>query len=324
MGEKSLDTEQRLRQAVEAAPDNAQPLYALGNFYQYQAHSYPEARAAYEKAIGIEPKVADYWIGLGNVLKNHFADYQATEQAYLKAIELNPGDDMPRNNIGNLYTYFLFDARKANAQLKRGLEIVPSDDLRRRGLLHWNYGGILSMTGDLEEAALQFAQSRDAFGAIEPKLDGDCAWWMHQSTLIGVPLADDDQQHLRAAAQHASNVYTRRYWWFYQVVFQGDQTPDVPWQEALSSVNNHHSCLLLMRHLYSLAGMQPQHREAMRPFMRDALMLWDSEGNSFADVKPLESVVQVYRRFRDGQSKGVGDPLDIAINFGSWRDKEKR
>lgn len=94
-------------QALELDPDYAlaysarADVYNLLGAYDYglapPAQMYPAARAAAERALGLNPELAEAHAALANVLFNYDWDPDAAEQRYRRAIRLNPGYGMARH-----------------------------------------------------------------------------------------------------------------------------------------------------------------------------------------------------------------------------------
>lgn len=58
-----------------------------------EVQRYPEAEAAYRRAIELDPNDAHSWLGLGDVLEQHYHQPEKAIEAYCKAIMLDLGED---------------------------------------------------------------------------------------------------------------------------------------------------------------------------------------------------------------------------------------
>jgi len=96
--EEALAAYQR---AIDLDPKLANPHNGLGTVY-YSLGSYEEALAAYQRAIDLDPKSAYAHNGLGNVYRD-LGRHDEALAAYRRAIELDPKYALPHNGLGNVY-----------------------------------------------------------------------------------------------------------------------------------------------------------------------------------------------------------------------------
>jgi TolB-like protein/tetratricopeptide (TPR) repeat protein len=94
---QALDLDPNYALAYSATAD----VYNLLGAYDYglapPAQMYPAAREAAERALRIDPELAEAHAALANVLFNYDWDADAAEQRYRRAIRLNPGYGMARH-----------------------------------------------------------------------------------------------------------------------------------------------------------------------------------------------------------------------------------
>jgi TolB-like protein/Flp pilus assembly protein TadD len=81
------------------------------------------AKPAVERALALDPNLADAHIARGMLLELEF-DFDAAEQAYQRGIELNPGGAEPHSVLGRMY---LLRSRidEASRELQRAAELDP-------------------------------------------------------------------------------------------------------------------------------------------------------------------------------------------------------
>jgi tetratricopeptide (TPR) repeat protein len=138
------------QKAIDLDPKSALPYNGLGTALRAQ-RKLPEAIAAYHKAIAIDPKLAMPYNGLGNVLLQQKRLPEAIA-AYRKAIELDPKSALPYNGLGSA----LSDQKKlpeAADAYKQSLAINSEDPQ-----VWFNLGLVLAQN-DLSAAAVSFKKA---------------------------------------------------------------------------------------------------------------------------------------------------------------------
>lgn len=148
---------------------------------------YIESKAAYRRAIELDPNDALSWNNLGILLTDKLQRHEESEAAYRRAIELNPGDAFPWINLGVLLTDKLQRHEEAEAAYRQAIELDPSD------ALPWYILGIL-----LTEKLQRHEESEAVFcRAIE--LDPNDAFpWIN----LGILLDDKLQHHEESEAAY--------------------------------------------------------------------------------------------------------------------------
>ncbi|MGA7990640.1 MAG: protein kinase [Thermoanaerobaculia bacterium] len=126
---KSLDY---FKQAVQKDPDFAKGWAGLADGYAYLSFEdleparevMPKAREAAQKALALDPDLAEAHTSLGIVKMYYDRDLPGAEVEFRKAIELNPGEDFSRH----WYAHYLEKVQRfeeANAELRRVVELDP-------------------------------------------------------------------------------------------------------------------------------------------------------------------------------------------------------
>ena len=142
------------RRAIALDPDYAAAQAGLGNAYnllaQYGAmkpgEAYPLARAAAEKAIALDPKLADGYGALGFALFYGFKDLRGSETQFQHALALDPGS----SRTFHWYALVMMHTGKFEEPLRaitRAQELDPDSHAVRA-----NRGLILFYAGRAEEA----------------------------------------------------------------------------------------------------------------------------------------------------------------------------
>ena len=155
---KSLDY---FKQAVEKDPNYAKGWAGLADAYAYLSFQelepagavMPKAQEAAQKALALDPDLAEAHTSLGIVKMYYDRDLPGAEAEFRRAMELNPGEDFSRH----WYAHFLEKSQRfeeANAELRRVVELDPLSPM---------------YTGDL---ALQYYYMRQPEKVIEIALKG--------------------------------------------------------------------------------------------------------------------------------------------------------
>ena len=122
--EKSIDTVVAwCEDLVQRFPDNYYAYLLLGSAYRYK-DELDNSRTAYEKAIKINPNLADAYLGLG---ATYYAEDDVDEAiTYVKkAVEINPRLMPAHFSLGLLYE-FIGQVDEAIASYEKTIEIDPN------------------------------------------------------------------------------------------------------------------------------------------------------------------------------------------------------
>ena len=127
--------------------------YNFGNIISVYSskESRPEARKAAEKAIALDPSLAEAHAALGMEKAHYEFDFPGAEKEFLKAIELNPNSAYAHLFYGNSYLLPMGRVQEAIAENKKALELDP---------LSLPINNFMAMTymfaGDSEQSYRQF------------------------------------------------------------------------------------------------------------------------------------------------------------------------
>jgi len=97
-----------------------------------------QARAAAQKALELDPSLAEAHASMGNVLHNYDWDWSGAEREFRRAIELNPN----YANAHHLYAHLLIETRRidaALAQQRHALELDPYSPFINNGMARLYY-----------------------------------------------------------------------------------------------------------------------------------------------------------------------------------------
>jgi serine/threonine protein kinase len=146
-------------EALQKDPNAARAWCGLSDAYEQLAYlamlppdeAHLRARAAAERALEIEPDLAEGHASLATVLVDYYRDWAAAEQHYLRALALNPGYATGHQ----LYAEFLRDQGRfdeARASIDEAIRLDPISPFHRlvKGI-------ILHMARRHDEALAQFA-----------------------------------------------------------------------------------------------------------------------------------------------------------------------
>ncbi len=145
--------------AQQAVPAKAAPTKTAGQWVEEGiqhriARRYPEALAAYEQAIQLDPGYAAAYCNKGNALSD-LKRYEEALAAYEQAIQLAPNDALAYYNKG----VTLSDLKRyeeALAAYEQAIQLAPNDALAYNGK-----GAALRALGRTAEAEQAFKKARD-------------------------------------------------------------------------------------------------------------------------------------------------------------------
>jgi TolB-like protein/Tfp pilus assembly protein PilF len=134
------------QQAINADPDYALAYAGLAEAYNtlsfygqmYQADAYPKARELAEKALEIDPELADAHIALAFVKTYYDWDWKGGEESFRKAISLDPHNVTAHH----LYGYYLIlqtRYEEAMREVKKALALDPLNLIINRTLGDFYY-----------------------------------------------------------------------------------------------------------------------------------------------------------------------------------------
>lgn len=148
-----------------ASDPNFAPAYAgLADGYSLRAdlgfahprEVMPQARAAAERAIELDPQLADGYASLGIILGLYDWKWDAAEQAYRRAVSLNPGYVTARHWYGCDYLALLgrFDEALREMQVARDLDPLSYT-------INESYGYVLLCSRRYDEAVAVYQEARE-------------------------------------------------------------------------------------------------------------------------------------------------------------------
>ncbi len=137
-----------LQKSLKADSTHQKALYALG-YYQFQAHEYDQARAAFDRLIRHYPKDTSYYHY--RALTHLYTDnYEAAEQDFQQALALDANSETTWNDLGYLYYQWGREEEAAQA-LDRSVAIKPSRAA-------WYYKALLAYNQDKSKEAREYLQ----------------------------------------------------------------------------------------------------------------------------------------------------------------------
>jgi TolB-like protein/DNA-binding winged helix-turn-helix (wHTH) protein/Tfp pilus assembly protein PilF len=121
-----------LTQAIELDPNYAQGYAGLSHSYYVMGmlglrpagEAYPKAKAAAEKALDLDPTVAEAHNTLAEVQKGYDWDWAAAEAEYKRALELNPSYSLAHSGYAGVLSN-MGRHEEAIAQVRRARELDP-------------------------------------------------------------------------------------------------------------------------------------------------------------------------------------------------------
>jgi TolB-like protein/Tfp pilus assembly protein PilF len=177
---------QLLQEAVAAEPDFAEAHATLA--YGHLLHSFseapprsvmPKAKEAAERALALNPRLADGHLSLATVRHWFDWDWEGAEAAYREAIALSPGNAMARFNYAELLlTRGRFD--EAIVEAARAIELDPVSPIVSRSM-----ADVLYTSGRFEQARVH----TERMLALEPTFFS--TYWILGLSLIGLGQIDE-------------------------------------------------------------------------------------------------------------------------------------
>jgi serine/threonine-protein kinase len=147
-------------QAIKKDPDYALAYAAIAEVYTLLSVGFdilpgkdamPKAREAAQKALELDPNLAEAYVSLGLVALSYDWDRKAAKKYFEKALELNPNSAIAYMWFEFYWTYMMGDLETATAQLERALELDPLNFLIKIRL-----GFMDIFKGDQESAINKF------------------------------------------------------------------------------------------------------------------------------------------------------------------------
>src|SRR5215204_1306863 len=144
------------QQAIAIDPDFALAYAGLADAYaqpSQQPGGMPKAREAAQKALSLDPNLAEARTALGRVLAIQEGDFVGAERECLRAIELNPNSALGHLNYG-MHLTALAKFGPAERELRRALELDPVSPV-----INSAYGSMLINSRRYDEAIIQLKKT---------------------------------------------------------------------------------------------------------------------------------------------------------------------
>ena len=122
------------RRALDIDPGYVAAWRSLGHLLWLHFDQYEEAEAAFRRALDIDPDNAHVWESLGSLLQMGPGHYEESETAYRRALELESENSLTWANLGFLLKNNLHRYEEAESAYRRAVEITPSLDRAHRDL----------------------------------------------------------------------------------------------------------------------------------------------------------------------------------------------
>jgi len=193
------------RNAVDADPSSALAHAGLSDAYSLQvdygllspAEGMPRAKAAAERAIALDPELAEPHTSLAFVRGLYEWEWEDAERLYRRSIELNPGYALAHHWLAADHCLPLGQLDEALAEIRIAIELDPLSSIILEGL-----GYILTLRGEYEPAIAAFSEIL----TVDPSFYKACtSMGRYQEALVmlekGRALAGDIPNILAATAQ---------------------------------------------------------------------------------------------------------------------------
>ena len=151
-----------LNEALALDPNHALAWATLGHAHQQSATNgwspvqdgFARARAAVERALELEPDLAEGHAVMGRIQMNHDWDWRSAERSFRRALELDPNALVLR--AAGLLSYCRFRMEEAEERFHRAIEQDPLSNLS-----YHNLGLVYHATGRLAEAETAYRRAQD-------------------------------------------------------------------------------------------------------------------------------------------------------------------
>jgi tetratricopeptide (TPR) repeat protein len=157
--QKFDEAEGDYKQAIDVAPNDPKPHFALGNLYLSE-HKEPAAQAEFMRVLELDPKNAAAHKALGDLYSQQ-AQYPMAESQYRAALAIDPSNAGYHTDLG---TVLAKESRIADAQteLRTAIGFDP-----KNAAAHYQLGNLLATTpGHEAEAKAEFDQAHQ----LDPSL----------------------------------------------------------------------------------------------------------------------------------------------------------
>jgi serine/threonine protein kinase/Tfp pilus assembly protein PilF len=124
--------------------------------YLSPKEAFPEAKAAAQKALELDPTLPEAHTFLAYSLVIYDWNWPDAERSFKRAIELDPNNAAAHFRYGHIYLAPVGRYDEANAEIKRGLDLEPLD-INMGGTLGWGY----LITGQKDKALEQARKTYD-------------------------------------------------------------------------------------------------------------------------------------------------------------------
>jgi tetratricopeptide (TPR) repeat protein len=159
--QKFDEAEGDYKQAIDAAPNDPRPHFALGNLYVSE-HKEPAAQTEFMRVLELDPKNAAANKALGD-LYDHQAQFPMAEAQYRAALAIDPSNPQYHTDLG---TALAKEGRVADAQteLRTAIGFDP-----KNAAAHYQLGSLLATSpGHETEAKAEFEQAHQLDPSLVP------------------------------------------------------------------------------------------------------------------------------------------------------------
>jgi serine/threonine protein kinase/tetratricopeptide (TPR) repeat protein len=159
---KSIDEDPGYAPAFAAVAE-AYTLLSVGFDILPGKDTMPQAREAAQKALELDPDMAEAYVSLGLVSTFYDWNRKDTKRYFRKALELNPNAAAAHQWYEFLWTYMEADFDKARSHLERAQELDPLNIM-----IKLRMGYVFLFAGDLDRAERQFKEIVDLEPGYSP------------------------------------------------------------------------------------------------------------------------------------------------------------
>jgi tetratricopeptide (TPR) repeat protein len=195
-------TKAAYKKAIELDPNDAVAWADLGLLHE-KLEEYPQAKAAYEKVIALEPNNAVAWGLLGVLLHGKLEEYPQAKAAYEKVIALEPNNAGAWAQLGLLHEK-LEEYSQAEAAYEKVIALKPN-----------NAGG-WELLGQLLHLLGQYEQAKTAYEKAIQLDPNDALKWAILGFLLHYKL--DQYEQAKIAYEKAIQLNSNNSWAWGQLI----------------------------------------------------------------------------------------------------------
>ena len=308
------DAEESYKKAIEINPENQGVWNSLGDLYTNNLQRYSDAEESYKKVIEINPKYELPWDNLSNLYAEHLQQYSAAERTMKRVIELNPQNCHSWNSLGLLYCDYIMDYKKAEEAFLAGLKVSINP------LLKLNLSRLKIQLQEFEEGETLHQKTYLLFTENVRKSEEPTEQDLVCALMLALECRDEERIAAYStlikeefAETDSNNNFLFSYQALSKLVIYDSKEFEKCWALLKQKISSYYDHFKTFWVLYNFARYYPELLEKLQTLALGLFEELPELSKKYKDQPRPERVLQIYRRFAEGKSKGLGDPKDLEI-----------